>query len=105
MSEQEKNNMEEKKAQPEAASVPAEKKDKAPKKAEKRPNFFVRAGRGIAKWFRDLRSEAKKVVWPTGKQTFNNTVVVIIAVIIVAVFVYVLDVTFGFLRDMLVQLV
>ena len=50
---------------------------------EKKPNVFVRMGRSIAKWFRELRSELKKVVWPTAKQTVNNTAVVIVTVVIV----------------------
>lgn len=106
MSEQEKNNLEETQPAEKATQDTApEKKEKAPKKVEKRPNFFVRAVRGIAKWVKDLRGEAKKVIWPTGKQTFKSTCVVIAAVIVIAIFVYILDVTFGFLRDMIVQLV
>lgn len=94
---------------PEVAAAPdtqisAKKADKPVKKPEKRPNFFVRTGKKIAKWVRDLRSEAKKVVWPTGKQVVNNTVIVIIAVIIVAAFVAILDVSFGFVRDLFVSL-
>lgn len=40
-------------------------------KSEKK--FFTR----IADWFRGMRSELKKVVWPTAKQTTNNTLVVL----------------------------
>ena len=28
----------------------------------------------IAKWMRELKSELKKVQWPTTKQTVNNTI-------------------------------
>ncbi len=45
----------------------------------------------IAKWMRELKSELKKVQWPTGKQTVNNTVIVIICVIIVGIFIWVFD--------------
>lgn len=31
----------------------------------------------VARSFRDMRGEMKRVVWPTRKQTINNTVVVI----------------------------
>lgn len=79
---------------------------KAEKKpAEKKPGFFKRTGRVISKWFRDFRSESKKIVWPTGKQVVNNTIVVIVAAIIVCIFVYILDVSFGFVRDTIVKLV
>ena len=43
----------------------------AVKKDEARPGFFKRAG----KWFREMKSELKKVIWPTGKTLFNNTAI------------------------------
>ena len=30
-------------------------------------------GTGLSSWFREMKSELKKVVWPTGKQLVNNT--------------------------------
>ena len=42
-----------------------------PEKKKKRNGLFSR----IAKWFREQRSELKKVVWPTKSQVINNTVV------------------------------
>jgi len=52
-----------------------------------KPGIFAR----IAKWMRELKSELKKVQWPTGKQTVNNTVIVIVCVIIVGIFIWVFD--------------
>ena len=43
----------------------------AVKKDETKPGFFKRIG----KWFRDMKSELKKVVWPTPKALLNNTLV------------------------------
>ncbi len=77
---------------------------KAEKKQESKPGFFTRVGKSISKWFRDFRSECKKIVWPTKKQVINNTIVVIIVAIVVSLFVYVLDVSFGFVRDTIVRL-
>ena len=31
-------------------------------------NIFTRAGQRISKWFREMRSELKKVIWPSRKQ-------------------------------------
>ena len=45
-------------------------------------------------FFKDFKAELKKVVWPTPKQLFNNTVVVITIVLVVAAIVFVLDVAF-----------
>jgi len=50
-------------------------------------NFFTRT----AEFFREVKVELKKVVWPTRKQTGGTTVVVIIFVFIVAVFLGVFD--------------
>lgn len=43
----------------------------AVKKDEAKPGFFKRIG----KWFREMRSELKKVIWPTGKSLTNNTLI------------------------------
>ena len=47
-------------------------------------------------FFKELRTELKKVVWPTPKQLVNNTVAVITIVLITAVIVFVLDLVFDF---------
>ena len=57
------------------------------KNAKSKKNFFQRIGGGIAKWFREMRSELKKVVWPTRSQIINNTLV---ALAVIAVFAIVL---------------
>lgn len=59
--------------------------------AVKKPNFFVRSARAIAKWFREMRSELKKVSWPTFKQVLNNTGIVLSMIIIVAIIIGVFD--------------
>ena len=45
-------------------------------------------------FFKDFKSELKKVIWPTPKQLINNTIAVITIVLITAVIVFVLDVAF-----------
>ena len=57
----------------------------------KKANWFVRAWGGICRYFRELRSELKKVVWPTPKQVLKNTVVVLACVIVVGVFIWIFD--------------
>lgn len=42
-------------------------------------------------FFKDMRSELKKVVWPTKKQIVNNTLWVMILVVVVAVVVLGID--------------
>jgi len=50
-------------------------------------NFFTRT----AEFFREVKLELKKVVWPTRKQTTGTTVVVVVFVFIVAVFLGIFD--------------
>lgn len=100
MSEQEKKVQSE---EVEAAEV-REKPAKKEKEKEKKPNFFVRSGKRIVKWARDLRSEMKKIVWPTGKQVINNTLIVIACIFVIGVFVWVLDFLFTKGRDLLISL-
>ena len=63
--------------------------EKAKKKAEKnaKPGIFARA----SKWFKDMKAELKKVVWPTRKQTINNTLIVLACVVVVAIFIGLFD--------------
>lgn len=72
----------------------AEKKNAAPakavtavKKEEKKPGLFKRIG----KWFREMRSELKKVIWPTPKQLLNNTLIALGMMIAAAIVVWGFD--------------
>ena len=80
-----------------AAPAPA-KPAKADKKKEAKPGFFSRIG----KWFKELRSELKKVQWPTRKQTINNTLIVIACVVIVGIFIWIFDFLAGTAIDLII---
>lgn len=75
-----------------AAETPA-KKEKAEKKADKKPEknakpgFFAR----VKKWFREMVAELKKVSWPTWKQTLNNTLIVLAFCIVVGICIFAFD--------------
>jgi len=57
----------------------------------KKENWFKRTWGRIRRYFRELRSELKKVVWPTPKQVIKNSLVVIACVLVVGVFIWLLD--------------
>ena len=59
--------------------------------AEKGPNAFVKAGKNATKFFRDCKSEVKKVVWPTPQVVFKNTGVVLATIIVIGAFIFGLD--------------
>jgi len=56
----------------------------------KKVGFFKRIGL----YFRDLKSEIKKVTWPTFKQVRNNTGIVIATVLGIGIFLALLDLAF-----------
>ncbi len=59
-------------------------------KKEKR-NIFKRIGG----FFKEVKVETfKRIIWPTPKQTLNNTIVVIVMLLIVGVVVWLLDFLF-----------
>lgn len=57
----------------------------------KKENFFVRAGKRISRWFREMKSELKKVVWPTKSQMLNNTLIVLACVLVIGIFIVIFD--------------
>jgi len=68
-------------------TAPSKAEKTAVKKVEGRQSFLKR----VAKWFREMKSELKKVVWPTGKQLLNNTLIVLGAVIVFGVLLFAFD--------------
>ncbi len=71
-------------------------------KTEKKPGFVARMkaavknfGNSVSKFFRDSKSELKKVVWPSKEDVKTNTIVVLVTVAIAAVVMIALDAIFG----------
>ena len=85
---------EEKKAV-EAVKPAEEKKNAAPTQAvtavkkddNTKPGFFARIG----KWFREMKSELKKVIWPTKKDLTNNTLISVGMMVLSALVVWIFD--------------
>ena len=50
-----------------------------------------RRGGRLSKWFREMKSELKKVVWPTPKQTVNNTLITLAVMAVTAIVVWAID--------------
>ena len=73
------------------AQAGSDKADKAKKDkkadTQKKPGIFARIG----KWLKEMKSELKKVQWPTRKQTINNTLIVIACVVVVGIFIGLFD--------------
>lgn len=65
------------------ASTAAAKSD-AKKKRQRKRN-------PAAKWFREMKSEMKKVSWPTRKQTINNTLVALVVMVASGIVIWGVD--------------
>lgn len=57
----------------------------------KKENWFKSRWNGLTRWFRGMKSELKKVVWPTKSQVLNNTLVVIVVSVIFAIVIGLID--------------
>ena len=57
----------------------------------KKANWFKRFFGAIARYFRELRSELKKVVWPTPQQVLKNAAIVVGCVIAIGIFIWLFD--------------
>ena len=55
-----------------------------------KPNLFAR----IANYFKEVKAEMKKVVWPSRGKVKNNTITVLVYVLIVGIVICGLDVLF-----------
>ena len=51
---------------------------------------------GIKRWFRELKSEMKKVVWPTKKKVINNTGIVMGVMAFMGLFLFAVDSGLGY---------
>ena len=75
------------------AEVAAKKAKKAEKKSKKAPSKFSpkNIGKGIARFFKDLRGETKKIVWPNAKMIVKSTGIVLATVLILGAGIWIID--------------
>lgn len=78
----------------EAAKKVADAEKASKKKSAKndgKPNVFVRAAKAVAKFFKDLKGETKKIVWPGAKLVLKNTGIVLAVVLVVGIAIWAID--------------
>lgn len=51
---------------------------------------------GFGKFFKEVKSEIKKIVWPAKQQVIRNTIIVLAAVVVIGVVIWVLDLIFQY---------
>ena len=84
-----------------------EKKDVVKASAEKKnkkPNIFKK----IAKFFRECKSEMKKVTWLSGKETVKNSIIVVVVTVALCAAIGLIDTALEYgvvgLRDLSINL-
>lgn len=86
-----------------AEKIEAAEKVKAKKPKSNKENIFVRMGKAIARFFKDLRGETKKIVWPDGKTVLKSTGVVLVVIVVFTLIIWAIDTglikSIGFLND------
>jgi preprotein translocase subunit SecE len=53
--------------------------------------YTTRIGQSIVSFGREARAEVRKVVWPTGQETVQTTIMVVVAVILLGIFLWLVD--------------
>lgn len=66
---------------------------------DKKPNVFAR----IKNWFTDMKAELKRVVWPSFAKIRQNTLIVIIFVLVVGAVIWILDWLFSGAMSLLIN--
>ena len=71
----------------------------------KKENWFKRTWNNTRRYFRELRSELKKVVWSTPQQVLKNALIVVGCVLVVGAFIWLFDFVAGIGIEGLISLV
>ena len=94
-----------------SGGVPDKKADKKAELAKRENEIKSRKAandkkpkKSVRKFFRDTKSEFKKVVWPTGKQVWSWTAVVLVTIVITAAAIFGLDSVFNQLLRLLLKM-
>ncbi len=57
-------------------------------KAKTKKSIFTRIGN----WFREVRIETtRRIIWPNFRQVINNSLVVVVSVVVVGAFIWIFD--------------
>ncbi|MBE6798114.1 MAG: preprotein translocase subunit SecE [Ruminococcaceae bacterium] len=71
--------------------------DKIVSEQEKKPTIIKR----VVQFFRDYKSEVKKIVWPSLNDVVKNTLIVLIICVIIGIFIWALDFGLAELLDLI----
>ncbi len=66
---------------------------------DKKPNMFTRT----KEWFVDMKAELKRVIWPSFKKVKQNTVIVLVFVVVFGAAIWILDWLFSSGMSLLIK--
>ena len=89
----------------EEVEVEAKAKAKSDNKKGKKPNFFVRVCKKIAKLCKDVVGEMKKVVWTPKDELKKSSKIVLATVVAVGVAIAIVDTGFSFIINAIAGLI
>ena len=89
-----KENAAESKKAPQTSSTARKNSDSKAKKPEQKSKDKENLLKKVSRFFRELRNEFKKIVWPTKKQVIQDTLTVVAVVLVMGVAVWLLDLLF-----------
>ena len=69
--------------------------------AQKSTTPKVEDRESLTKYFRGVKREFKRVVWPTKKQLFQYSLIVILVSIVTAMFIYAVDFVFSHIMGLI----
>ncbi len=52
---------------------------------------MAKARKNLVRFFKDIRTELKKVIWPTREQLTNNTITVLLTCLVVGAVIWIAD--------------
>lgn len=83
---------EKKKAVAKAETSKAAKSDKKEKKDKKPSKFSPKnIGKSVVRFFKDLRGETKKIVWPSRQMVLKSTGIVLAAILVIGAGIWIID--------------
>ncbi len=62
---------------------------------EKETSRLKNTGRKIERFFREIKAELKKVIWPTKNQLINYTITVLLTSLAVGIIIWIADALLG----------
>lgn len=52
---------------------------------------FAKARKSVVRFFKEIKNELKKVIWPTKEQMVNNTLTVLFTCLVVGITIWIAD--------------